>query len=73
MRAEAIRRPDTVVTDLQFASGGDLRVADAVRLQDARVLVVRGLQLIRPSNARAYFRSPPDSSLDNNVENLPVF
>jgi hypothetical protein len=73
LRAESIRREDTVVTEIKFDSGLDLRVEDAVRLQDAGGLVVRHLQLIHPENANPYYRSFADSTTENNLENFPTF
>ena len=73
LRTQAIRRKNTIITELQFTSGVDLRVADSIRLQDAGALVVEGLQLIHPRNANPYYRSFPDSSVDNNLENKPPF
>ena len=73
VRTQAIRRKNTIVTDLQFTSGVDLRVADSIRLQDAGALVVEGLQLIHPTNANPYYRSFADSSVDNNLESKPLF
>ena len=73
LRTQAIRRKNTIITELQFTSGVDLRVADSIRLQDAGALVVEGLQLIHPKNANPYYRSFPDSSIDNNLESKPPF
>ncbi len=70
---EAIRRAKTVVTDVRFTTGLELTVPEAVMLQESGVLVLRDLQLIRPSNASPYFRSKPDDFRDNNVESLPSF
>jgi hypothetical protein len=68
-----VRRQDTVVTDIRFSSGVDLHVPEAVMLQDAGTLVVRGVQLIHPVDAEPYFRAPADASIENNFENLPPF
>ncbi len=73
LRPTAIRRSKTVVTEIQFSSGLDLRVPEAVLLQDAGAIVVRGFQLIHPKNAFPYFRAKPDDSTDNNFEKLPRF
>ena len=69
----AVRREKTIVTHLRLSSGVDLRVEDAVRLQEAGVIVLHELQLIRPSDARPYFRTPPDATTTNNLESLPTF
>ena len=68
-----IRRRNTVIQEFEFGNGARLRVADAVRLQDAGVIVLPGYQLIHPSNANPYFRAPADSSVSNNLESLPTF
>jgi hypothetical protein len=70
---QAIRRAETVITDIRFTTGLELSVPEAVMLQDAGALVLPGLQLIHPSNASPYFRSNPDESTDNNFEDLPPF
>ena len=70
---QAIRRAETVITDIRFTTGLELTVAEAVMLQDAGALVLPGLQLIHPSNASPYFRSKPDDSADNNLESMPLF
>lgn len=67
----AIRRDDTVVTDIRFGTGLELAVPETVQLQDGGVLVLPGLQLIHPSNAQPYYRSAPDDTTENNFENLP--
>jgi hypothetical protein len=68
-----IRRQKTVITDVRFTTGLDLHIPEAVALQDNRVVRLKGLQLIHPRDANPYFRSPPDSSLENNFEELPPF
>jgi hypothetical protein len=70
---QAIRRAETVITDVRFTTGLELTVPEAVTLQDAGALVLPGLQLIHPSNASPYFRSQPDESTDNNFETMPLF
>ncbi len=70
---QAIRRAETVITELRFTTGLELTVPEAVMLQDAGALVLPGLQLIHPSNASPYFRSKPDDSTDNNLEGMPLF
>ncbi len=73
LTADAIRRRKTVVQEFHFSSGLDLTVAEAVALQDAGVIVLRGLQLIHPSNANPYFRAPANDEFGDNVERLPSF
>jgi hypothetical protein len=73
LTADAIRRSDTVVREIHFSSGLDLRVSEAVDLQDAGAIIVRGLQLIHPKNANPYYRAPANSETDDNFENLPRF
>ena len=70
---QGIRRAETVITDVRFTTGLDLRVSEAVMLQDAGVLHLEGLQLIHPSNADPYFRSAPNDTTLDNFENLPEF
>lgn len=69
----AIRRGDTVVTDIRFGTGLELAVPETVELQDGGVLVLPDLQLIHPVNADPYYRSAPDDTTENNFENLPPF
>jgi hypothetical protein len=73
LQPDAIRRLDTVITDVHFTTGLDLKVAEAVRLQAASVLVLEGLQLIDPSNANPYFRAPANDTTVDNFEHLPDF
>ncbi|PHI19456.1 hypothetical protein CEQ90_13120 [Lewinellaceae bacterium SD302] len=71
---QRIRRVDTVITHFEFPGPHVLSVADCVRLQNAGVLYLRGLQLIEPRDGTTpYFRSRPDASPDNNLESLPEF
>jgi hypothetical protein len=71
--ADAIRRSDTIVREIQFTSGLDLKVSEAIELQDAGALILRGLQLIHPKNANPYYRAPANSDTDDNFEMLPRF
>ncbi len=73
LKPTAIRSKETVVTDIKFLSGAELRTPEAVQLQDAGVLVLPGYQLIHPVNANPYFRSPPNATEEDNFENLPLF
>lgn len=73
LQPTAIHRENTIVTAIRFASRLELDTLDTIRLQDAGVLVLPGLQLIHPSNGRPYYRSAPDGDPDNNVESLPTF
>jgi hypothetical protein len=70
---QRIRRAETIITDVQFTSGLDLRISEAVMLQDAGVIHVEGLQLIHPSGGNPYFRSPPNQTTADNFESLPEF
>ena len=69
----AVRRRKTMVTDLKFESGIDLRVEEAIALQSRRVLSVVGCQLIRPAGKRPYYRDVPDDDPGDNLERLPTF
>ena len=73
MTATAIQRKKTIVRNIQFSTGLDLSVPEAVALQDAGAIVLRGLQLIHPKNAHPYFRAFADKTTDNNFESLPKF
>jgi hypothetical protein len=73
LTAQAIRRKETVITDIKFTTGLELTVPETVLLQDAGALVLPGLQLIHPSNASPYFRSKPDDNTENNLESMPPF
>lgn len=73
LQPQAIRRAETIITDVQFTTGLDLRISEAVKLQEAGVLHLEGLQLIHPDNANPYFRSPPNESTSDNFESLPPF
>lgn len=68
-----IRRENTIIREFEFANGARLRVPDAVALQDAAAIVLRGYQLIHPRDYHPYFRAPADSSAANNLESLPTF
>lgn len=68
-----IRRKDTVITRIKFDTGLELNTSDAVRLQDNAGVYLKGLQLIHPSNANPYFRSPPNETKVDNLEELPEF
>ena len=69
----AIRRKDTIVTEIQFSTGLDLTVSETVALQEAGALIVRGYQLIHPKNANSYYRALADDTTENNFESLPLF
>lgn len=73
LTADAIRRSDTIVREIHFTSGLDLKVSEAVELQDAGALILRGLQLIHPKNANPYYRAPANSETGDNFEMLPRF
>ncbi len=73
LTADAIRRSDTIVREIHFTSGLDLKVSEAIELQDAGALIVRGLQLIHPSNSNPYYRAPANSETEDNFERLPRF
>ncbi len=73
MSATAIKRKNTIVRNIQFSTGLELKVPEAVALQDAGAIVLRGLQLIHPKNAHPYFRAFADKTTENNFESLPKF
>jgi hypothetical protein len=68
-----IRRENTIIREFEFLNGARLLVPDAVALQDAAVIALRGYQLIHPRNYHPYFRAPADSTVANNLESLPTF
>ena len=73
VQAVAIRRSESVVTDIEFSTGLVLSVPEAVELQDSGAIVLRDLQLIHPESGNPYFRSNAYADLENNFENLPTF
>lgn len=73
MRPVAIRRERTVITEIRFDTGLEMKTADTIRLQDAGVLILPRLQLIHPSNANPYYRAAPNDTEADNFENLPGF
>lgn len=73
LRPSRIRRKKTIVQEFEVDNGARVLVPDAVALQDAGVIVLRGYQLIHPLNSNPYFRAPADSTTDNNLESLPTF
>jgi hypothetical protein len=73
LEVTAVRRKNCVITDLQFDTGLSLTVAEAVALQQHRVIQVAGRQLVRPKLKRPYFRDVPDGNPDDNLDQLPLF
>lgn len=73
MHPTAIHREATIITEIRFTTGLELSTLDTIRLQDAGVLILPGLQLIHPSNGRPYYRAPADDSIENNFESLPEY
>lgn len=73
MHPVAIRRERTVITEIRFDTGLELKTSDTIRLQDAGALILPNLQLIHPSNANPYYRSAPNDTEADNFENLPEF
>ncbi|MEL6986204.1 MAG: DUF3892 domain-containing protein [Bacteroidota bacterium] len=73
LHPEAIRREDTIITDIRFNTGLELKTSDTIMLQRAGVLVLPNLQLIDPVNGNPYYRAKADDSLENNFESLPEF
>jgi hypothetical protein len=73
LNADAIRRSDTIIREIHFASGLDLKVSEAVELQDVGAIILRGLQLIHPKNANPYYRAPANNEIEDNFESLPRF
>ncbi|MCI0507051.1 MAG: hypothetical protein L0Z73_13210 [Gammaproteobacteria bacterium] len=73
LKPVAIQQEDTVVQVIEFENGIRIRVADAVALQDAAAIIVKGYQLIHPRDYNAYYRAKADFFEDNNFESLPKF
>ncbi len=73
MHPVAIRRERTVISEIRFDTGLEMKTADTIRLQDAGVLILPNLQLIHPSNSNPYYRSAPNDTEADNFENLPRF
>jgi len=69
----AIHREETVITDIRFDTGLELKTEEVVMLQDAGVVILPNLQLIHPSSANPYYRAEADDSIANNFESLPEF
>ncbi|GEM_PF-2124535 len=73
MHPVAIHREDTIITDIRFNTGLELKTSETILLQDAGALILPNLQLIHPSNGNPYYRSKADDTTENNFENLPEF
>jgi hypothetical protein len=73
LKPKKIHRVDTVVEEIMFENGLKLKVKDAVALQDAAAIVIKGYQLIHPKDSDPYFRAKADDSEDNNFESLEEY
>ncbi|MFW6184088.1 MAG: hypothetical protein ACOC8X_09845 [Chloroflexota bacterium] len=73
MHPVAIRREETIITEIRFDTGLELKTADTIMLQDAGALILPNLQLIHPANSNPYYRAPPNATEEDNFENLPEF
>lgn len=73
LQPSAVRRKNTIITELKFTSGVSFSVSEAIALQQRGVIAVVGCQLIRPRGKRPYFRDAPDADPSNNLESLPRF
>ena len=73
MHPIAIHREDTIITDIRFSTGLELKMEETILLQDAGALILPNLQLIHPSNSNPYYRVKADDSIENNFESLPEF
>lgn len=73
MHPIAIHREETIITDIRFSTGLELKTEETILLQDAGALILPNLQLIHPSNANPYYRVKADDSIENNFESLPEF
>lgn len=73
MHPVAIHRKNTIITDIRFSTGAELKTAETIMLQDAGALILPWLQLIHPSKGNPYYRAPADHSIENNFESLPRF
>ena len=69
----AIRREDTIIREIRFTSGLEMKTEDTIMLQDAGALLLPNLQLIHPDNGEPYYRSAPNDSEEDNFENMPEF
>lgn len=69
----AIRREETIITEIQFSTGLQLKTADTIMLQDAGALILPNLQLIHPVDGNPYYRAAPNDTEEDNFENLPEF
>ncbi len=73
LKPVAIHQDETIVQEIEFENGLQIKVSDAIALQDAAVIVVTGYQLIHPRDYNAYYRAKADFFKDNNFESLPKF
>lgn len=68
-----IRRHEGIITRIKFDNGLELNVQDAISLQDAGGIFLKGLQLIHPKNEKPYYRSQANKTNEDNLESLPEF
>ncbi|HDJ33383.1 MAG TPA: hypothetical protein ENF21_04705 [Bacteroidetes bacterium] len=73
MKPRAVRRRETIVTDILFESQVDFHVHETVALQDIGGLVLTGFMLIHAKKTNPYYRAWADNRIDNNFESLPGF
>ena len=73
MKPVAIRRKETIVTDIKYDSDVDFHVFETVALQDNGALVLMKFMLIHPKNSNPYYRAWADKRIENNFESLPKF
>jgi len=73
MDATHIRRADTIVTDVKFQGGLDLRVAESVALQNRDILEVNRHILVHSRRAKPHYRARPNQTTTDNFESLPAF
>lgn len=73
LKPTQVRRENTIVKAIRFASGVDFYTSESVALQDNGILVLTGFQLIHPCNSNPYYRAWKDECIENNFESLPIF
>jgi len=68
-----IHREDTIITDIEFSTGLQLKVKDCIGLQDNAGVFVMEYQLIHPRDYNAYYRAKANPTTTDNLERLDRF
>jgi hypothetical protein len=70
---EAIKRENSIITNIRFSTGLELKTKETVFLQNSGVVILPNLQLIHTKNGGSYYRAKADNTTENNFESLPTF